>query len=90
MVSQSLLLQAAAATLALARTPSGFAPESNTDLVVEYGGISADNGVVVSKQSRWSLPRALPWAQTKGAGAGERRRAWRGGGSVCLVSTGGN
>ena len=52
MVSQSLLLKTVAATLALARTPSGFAPESNTDLIVEYGGISADNGVVVSKQSR--------------------------------------
>ncbi len=51
MVSQSLAVLVAAASLVLAKTPVGFTPSSNTDLVVIYSGISADNGAVVSKSS---------------------------------------
>lgn len=46
-----------AATTALARTPEGFTPASNTDLIVEYSGFAPLNGAVVSRSgNHQSLP----------------------------------
>ena len=44
-----------AATTVLARTPAGFTPSSNTDLVVEFNGFAPLNGVVISKSGKQSL-----------------------------------
>ncbi|KXX81764.1 CEN-like protein 1 [Madurella mycetomatis] len=46
-----------AATAVLARTPDGFAPSSDTDLVVEYRGFAPLNGVVVSRNVTGPEPR---------------------------------
>ncbi len=48
-----------AATTVLARTPSGFTPSSNTDLVVEYNGFVPLNGVVISKSGMQPTPSSL-------------------------------
>lgn len=45
----ALTILAAGAGLAAAKTPSGFTPASNTDLIVTYGSTAAMNGVVVSQ-----------------------------------------
>lgn len=50
MFSQSVAVLVAAVTLACAKTPSGFQPASNTDLIVEYSNVAALNGAVVSKE----------------------------------------
>jgi hypothetical protein len=34
----------------LAKTPSGFEPASNADLVVEFAGVAGLNGAVLSKE----------------------------------------
>lgn len=52
MLSQSFALLAGAATLALAATPSGFQPASDTQLFVEFGNIRALNGALVSKEGK--------------------------------------
>ncbi len=46
-----------AATGVLAKTPAGFTPASQTDLIVDFSGVSALNGVVVSKGSKWTGSR---------------------------------
>ncbi|KAH8887454.1 PEBP-like protein [Thozetella sp. PMI_491] len=57
MLSQSLAVLVAAATLALGKTPNGFAPQSTSDLVVVFSGISAGNGAVVAKGTTASQPQ---------------------------------
>lgn len=37
------------ATLVVGKTPSGFTPNSDNDLVVVYGQIAAMNGVVIDQ-----------------------------------------
>jgi hypothetical protein len=56
MVSKCLAALVAATTV-LARTPAGFTPSSETDLVVEYNGFAPLNGVVVSRSVTTSQPR---------------------------------
>ncbi|WYZ38758.1 hypothetical protein EsH8_III_000672 [Colletotrichum jinshuiense] len=46
----------AAATLTSAATPQGFMPNSNTPLIVSYGGISALDGVNLPKDSSQTQP----------------------------------
>ncbi len=55
MISRCLAALVAATTV-LARTPTGFTPSSNTDLIVEYNGFAPLNGVVISKSGKQSLP----------------------------------
>lgn len=38
----------------LAKTPAGFEPASKTDLIVEFSGIAALNGAVLSKEGRYN------------------------------------
>ncbi|KAK0720492.1 phosphatidylethanolamine-binding protein [Lasiosphaeris hirsuta] len=57
MVPGSLAGLLAVATLALARTPAGFQPASNVDLIVEYNGVTPLNGVVVPRNTTISRPR---------------------------------
>ncbi|KAK3995626.1 CEN-like protein 1 [Cladorrhinum sp. PSN332] len=45
------------ATTALARTPNGFSPATNTDLIVEYRGFAPQNGVVVARDTTVPEPR---------------------------------
>ncbi|KAK4168960.1 putative phosphatidylethanolamine-binding protein pebp protein [Cladorrhinum sp. PSN259] len=45
------------ATTVLARTPNGFSPPSNTDLIVEYRGFAPQNGVVVARDITISEPK---------------------------------
>jgi hypothetical protein len=40
----------AASTLVVGKTPGGFIPTSNTDLIVIYGQTAAMNGVVVDEE----------------------------------------
>ncbi|KAK3308679.1 phosphatidylethanolamine-binding protein [Chaetomium strumarium] len=65
MVSRCLAILLAATT-AVARTPDGFAPASDTDLIVEYNGFAALNGVVVSKSVTSSEPRIGTLARLNG------------------------
>lgn len=51
MYSPSLVLLAIVAG-ALARTPAGFEPSSNTQLIVEYNNIAAMNGMMISKEGK--------------------------------------
>ncbi|KAK4143759.1 CEN-like protein 1 [Dichotomopilus funicola] len=46
-----------AATTAVAKTPDGFSPPSDKDLVVEYNGVTPLNGVSVSKRVTATQPR---------------------------------
>jgi hypothetical protein len=55
MVSKCLAALVAATTV-LARTPAGFTPSSETDLVVEYNGFAPLNGVVVSRSGKLKTP----------------------------------
>lgn len=41
-----------AATTVLARTPAGFTPSSETDLIVEYNGFAPLNGMVISRSGK--------------------------------------
>lgn len=50
MFSRLLIALGAGATLVVGRTPDGFAPNYNTDLIVTYGQTAARNGVVVDKE----------------------------------------
>lgn len=53
MLSKSLIaLATVSASGALAATPVGFEPGSQTSLLVTYGNVSAQDGVVVAKDSR--------------------------------------
>jgi hypothetical protein len=54
MLSKSFAVLVAAATVSLAKTPTGFEPASNTDLIVEYSNLAALNGAVVSKECKSS------------------------------------
>lgn len=47
----------AAATLTSAATPMGFMPQSNTPLIVSYGGISALDGVNLPRDCKFSHGR---------------------------------
>lgn len=49
MLSKPLLALWAGATLVVGITPSGFTPNSNTDLIVAYGQTAAMNGVAVDQ-----------------------------------------
>ncbi|GAW17337.1 hypothetical protein ANO14919_067930 [Xylariales sp. No.14919] len=49
MQSKSLIALAASASGALAATPPGFEPSSETSLLVTYGGVAALDGAVVEK-----------------------------------------
>ncbi|KAK0728265.1 phosphatidylethanolamine-binding protein, partial [Lasiosphaeria miniovina] len=46
----------AAAAVSMARTPDGFQPGSTTDLIVDYNGITALNGAVISKEATANQP----------------------------------
>ncbi|KAH8767404.1 phosphatidylethanolamine-binding protein, partial [Diaporthe sp. PMI_573] len=46
----------AASTLVVGKTPGGFIPTSNTDLIVIYGQTAAMNGVVVDEEATGSAP----------------------------------
>jgi hypothetical protein len=59
MVSRCLAILLAVTT-AVARTPAGFDPASDTDLIVEYNGFAALNGVVVSKSGKQSHTCPIP------------------------------
>ncbi|KAH6626345.1 phosphatidylethanolamine-binding protein [Chaetomium sp. MPI-SDFR-AT-0129] len=56
MFSQCIIVLLAATT-AVAKTPDGFSPSSNKDLVVEYNGVAPLNGVSVSKRVTATQPR---------------------------------
>lgn len=49
MISKPLLALWAGATLVVGKTPSGFTPGSDTDLIVVYGQTVAMNGVDVDQ-----------------------------------------
>lgn len=49
MLSESLVALWAGATLVVGKTPSGFTPASNTDLIVVYDQLAAMNGVEVDQ-----------------------------------------
>lgn len=49
MTSKTFVLMVSAAALVAGKTPSGFTPTSNTDLIVTYGQTVAMNGAVVDK-----------------------------------------
>lgn len=49
MVYKTIIPLVSAAALVAGKTPSGFTPASNTDLLVAYGTTAAMNGVVVDK-----------------------------------------
>lgn len=49
MLSRFLIALGVGPTLVVGRTPGGFVPNSNTDLIVTYGQTTAMNGVVVDK-----------------------------------------
>lgn len=49
MLSKPLLALWAGATLVVGKTPSGFTPASNTDLIVVYDQTAAMNGVEVDQ-----------------------------------------
>lgn len=49
MFSTLFIALVAKATLVVGRTPDGFIPKSNTDLMVLYGQTAAMNGAVVDK-----------------------------------------
>lgn len=55
MFSKILLALWAGATLVVGRTPDGFVPNSNTDLIVSFGQIAAMNGVVVDKEGNATI-----------------------------------
>ncbi|KAK4241222.1 phosphatidylethanolamine-binding protein [Achaetomium macrosporum] len=65
MVSRCLAILLAATT-AVARTPAGFAPASDTDLIVEYNGFAPLNGAVISKSVTSSEPRIGTLARLNG------------------------
>lgn len=48
-LTRSLVALLAAATASQARTPVGFEPASNAELIVEYNGVVAINGAVVPR-----------------------------------------
>ncbi|GAP84029.1 putative phosphatidylethanolamine-binding protein pebp protein [Rosellinia necatrix] len=56
MLSKSLLALAASASGALAATPSGFEPGSETSLLVTFGNVAALDGAVVAKESTQTAP----------------------------------
>ncbi|EXF73664.1 hypothetical protein CFIO01_02434 [Colletotrichum fioriniae PJ7] len=56
----------AAATLTSAATPMGFMPQSNTPLIVSYGGISALDGVNLPRDSSQTQPTIATEQQLKG------------------------
>ncbi|KAK3359251.1 phosphatidylethanolamine-binding protein [Lasiosphaeria hispida] len=66
MVPRSLAGLLAVATLALARTPAGFRPASNVDLIVEYNGVTPLNGVVVARNTTIPQPRIGTLARLTG------------------------
>ncbi|KXH66421.1 hypothetical protein CSAL01_01833 [Colletotrichum salicis] len=55
-----------AATLTSAATPMGFMPQSNTPLIVSYGGISALDGVNLPRDSSQTQPTIATEQQLKG------------------------
>lgn len=65
MLSRLLIALGAGATLVVGRTPDGFVPNSNTDLIVSYGQTAAMNGVVVDKGGNAAF-RPLSWRVAKG------------------------
>ncbi|KAL1849875.1 hypothetical protein Daus18300_013132 [Diaporthe australafricana] len=56
MISKYLIALWAGATLVVGKTPSGFTPNSDTDLILLYGQMPAMNGVVVDKAATASAP----------------------------------
>ncbi|KAL1870807.1 hypothetical protein VTK73DRAFT_2436 [Phialemonium thermophilum] len=57
MLSKSMAVVVSAASMALAKTPSGFEPASNSDLIVEFSNLAALNGAVVSKEASAKQPQ---------------------------------
>jgi len=53
----SLVVLAAAAAVSHARTPPGFLPATQTDLIVEYNGFIAMSGAVVPRNTTIPQPR---------------------------------
>ncbi|KAK0635437.1 phosphatidylethanolamine-binding protein [Bombardia bombarda] len=56
----------AAATVSLARTPDGFQPASNADLIVAYGNATAPDGAVVARAATQAQPRIGTSARLNG------------------------
>ncbi|KAI0967431.1 phosphatidylethanolamine-binding protein [Xylaria arbuscula] len=56
MLSKTLVTLAASMSGALAATPAGFEPGSETGLVVTFGNIAALNGVVVAEETSQTAP----------------------------------
>ncbi|KAJ0116620.1 hypothetical protein J7T55_009770 [Diaporthe amygdali] len=56
MIRKPLIALWAVATLVVGKTPSGFTPASDTDLIVVYGQTPAMNGVAVDKAATASAP----------------------------------
>ncbi|OIW29903.1 PEBP-like protein [Coniochaeta ligniaria NRRL 30616] len=56
-LSRSAAVLVAAVTGCLAKTPAGFEPASNTDLIVEFSSIAALNGAVLPKEVTATQPR---------------------------------
>lgn len=54
------LFALAAASLALAATPSSFTPGSNTSLIVEYSGKAALNGAVQALACKSDVSHPIP------------------------------
>ncbi len=51
-LSRSAAVLVAAVAGCLAKTPAGFEPASNTDLIVEFSSIAALNGAVLPKEGQ--------------------------------------
>ncbi|TRX89082.1 hypothetical protein FHL15_009999 [Xylaria flabelliformis] len=56
MLSKFLITLAASASSALAATPAGFEPGSQTSLLVTFGNVAAQDGVVVAKDITQTAP----------------------------------
>lgn len=62
----SLVVLATSVALVAAKTPSGFTPASNTDLIVTYGKTSPLNGVVIAQTSVATQPTIATATQLNG------------------------
>ncbi|KAJ9148229.1 PEBP-like protein [Pleurostoma richardsiae] len=56
----------AVATAVYAVTPEGFEPSSTTDLIVDYNGLAAMNGVVMAKEATQTAPTIATTAKLNG------------------------
>ncbi|KAI3324946.1 PEBP-like protein [Xylariaceae sp. AK1471] len=66
MLSKSIIALVASASGALAATPSGFEPGSQTSLLVEYGNIAALDGAVVAKEITQTAPTIATVSKLEG------------------------